>query len=277
MPVVSRLRTRTQQPQGLVRVNPRDQLARGLVAWLPGNGQFYDGSTYARTLTVTGSPAFTGSAPRGARSAIAFDGTDDEISTPLAYLSEFSLSAWVYVDSINGQGNGYNTYIRRGGVFENNSNFAFGVRGTPNSRRVFCFGRNGSTLVGSEVSSPLATDLAWNHIAATWRASALVIYLNGVAISSTTPALGSDGGQVLAFGGLGDTTNSRIAKGPAMDLRVYGRVLSAAEVTRMYAEWQPGSLFKPKRKLAPVVAGAPQTFNPAWARQRAHFIGMGVH
>lgn len=254
-----------RQPHGVVRPDVDAPYASNLRAWLPANGSLYDAT--GAGVTVTGDPVCGLFAVPGLGSvrAINFDGVNDEISRPFPILSRFSMLAWVYVDhTLYHPDSDYYAYIRRGGVFENNSMGALFIRGSSSFRRVGFYGRSGSSLRGFEATTALSNE-AWHRIAATFDGSTYRIYADGVLLGSTASGAGTDGGQPLAFGGLGDTVNSAYGTGPAFDLRVYDVALPAEFFANDYAN--PWNGYALQTIWVPVSAGGGPTNYPVTAAE----------
>lgn len=268
------------QPHGRVYADPAHWSTKHLVAWLPGNGFYYDASPYRRLMQTSGNPQFAFSTKTDANNpygwtwakAVDWDGSDDEaLIEGFPHTPEVTCCAWVFnkqtgVDS-------YATLIGRGDVFDSNVSFAFGLRTEIAGRnRIFMYARNVTTLVGAESSNLLTSfNLSWHFIAGTLSASECALYLDNTARETFSGGAGTDAGYPLRFGAGSLPAGSSIRyNAPAFDMRVYNRALSAAQVQRIYNEG-PWALFEPQT-LWRIEAGAP----PVAAPELLHFTHSGL-
>lgn len=125
----------------------------------------------------------------------------DNISTAnQKHATEFSIISGVNIASWTAGSDAYRHICSRGNVFNNDTNYAFGIRsGTrADRRRFFLFARAGSTLLGGETTN--TDDSAVNALpagengvlAGTWKSGSQKIYANGklfqqVGVSTQTP------------------------------------------------------------------------------------------
>ena len=200
----------------------------------------YDLSGNNVTGTLTNGPTY--SSLHGG--TITFDGTNDLISfspTLLDNITEGTISAWVYLNSITGaaitarQRDGVNTYA----VFSIGSYSASGGSATAGTAgKLYWHGKNGVTEAASTNN---ITASRWHHVVVTFSASQASFYINGVFDSTTAGdyVAGNSGGvlspnytQIGCWnnnGGKSIPLNGNIA-----NLSVYSRALGASEVAQIF-------------------------------------------
>jgi hypothetical protein len=99
----------------------------------------------------------------------------------------------------------------------------------------------------------------------------LRLWANGVEQTSGTSNLSAAGGNnSIGWGGVNNKFNGKLS-----DVNLIERIWSDAEIKSYFD--QPNQLYRARSIPVPVSAGGSGTFNPAWARQGAKFIGMGIH
>lgn len=170
---------------------------------------------------------------------LTFDGAassgDDLINagsaSNLDNLPAFTLSAWIKPDSM-GEG-GFGRIFDKGAA-----GFRLLVRGT---NQLSCTVNYATTELNRISAANTVALGAWQHVAVTWTGSStatnLRIYVNGVeAAYSGSPidgqgARGIDATANLILGN--DAGGARTFDGTLDDLRVYNRVLSADEITKL--------------------------------------------
>lgn len=95
----------------------------------------------------------------------------------------------------------------------------------------------GRSFVDLWSATPVLTDKSWHQLAFSWSSASIELYLDGKPVGSATRpnALPSDLGATTPnyLGRLPDDTGSALF-GEVDDLRVYDRVLSAAQVAQLY-------------------------------------------
>ena len=169
--------------------------------------------------------------------AIHFDGVDDFVNVPhdaawgantgLNIINEISVEAWVYWENV---GADVDVICSKGvDVYQ----LETGAGGVVNCLRF-------TPLAGVTITSPINTfpSNQWNHVVATFNSAtrAGFIYVNGV----DTAAVVVDGGGPLAASAAAwnwgqETGGATPFEGRLDECRVWGKVLSAAEVTELYA------------------------------------------
>ena len=135
-----------------------------------------------------------------------FDGNDDYILTSFApaLYTGFSISAWVYADSL-GSYNGVASQYRAGTPASSawfletiGSNMAFGVA-------------NGSSLV---YATKAFSTLAWHHIVGVWDGSTVEVYIDGAASGSPVSISAMNTGTVnMAIGGIWNSGGTLVDNG----------------------------------------------------------------
>lgn len=268
-----------QPPRTIARVDWSHWAARGLVSWLPGNGHWEDAAREIHA-TMEGAPQFSRAQIDRLGKVVtqAWDGSDDGASVGvLPAFGDLTVVAWVNLDTAV-LTSSYHGLISRGGVFENSTNFCFGFRWTGTELRPFLYARtSGGTLQGSEpTGSSIST--GWTRVIATRTGSSTSFYGNGALYATGSGSTGSDGGQALRYGrpNTFTTTDARFPTA-ALDLRVYNRVWTAADVQADWAEG-PWALFEARRNFLPVRVEPPAGggFQAAWARNANTVITTGA-
>lgn len=231
-------------PQILVGNQPRVVAAGGLGLqtnltgfWSFENTSWTDDTGNGTTLTATGSPTSSSTAPTIVGNYLGLPGS--------AYLSaanntninagggSFSIQAWVYVNA----GSVTDGYFNKGTSGFGNQEWGLGSRFT--SANVFSFSVFDSSSNGTRAEDTVATTTStWVHLVATFDSGTkgMVLYKNGssvgtatasAALNSTTNAINVGQG---GFGGAG------LASGYRIDQCGFwkGRILSASDVTALY-------------------------------------------
>jgi hypothetical protein len=173
--------------------------------------------------------------------ALNFDGADDLVTAgsgaTLDNLAAITVCAWIKPSTMGEAG--YGRIIQKGTGANPSAGWRFSMAGT-NGLSV---GVDYATtdLVRQTANSVVAMN-TWQHVAFTWTGSAtaspnLRIYKNGaeVGYSSATNGSGARGDDGAANVYLGnDNTLARTFAGALDDVRVYNRVLTAAELLAIY-------------------------------------------
>ncbi len=181
-----------------------------------------DSSGSGNTGTLVGGPtrAATGRIGR----ALSFDGSNDQVTAPnsasLALTSAVTLEAWINPTTLSS----WRTVIMK----EQPGDLLYAMYANSASDRpeVDVFTNNSRWIFGP---SKLPTG-AWTHLAMTYDATTLRMYVNGTLVSS-----GNLGGNIRVANGLlrigGNSIWGEWYRGLIDEVRVYNRVLSAAEIT----------------------------------------------
>ncbi len=219
-------------------------LQKGLVGWWDFNGNAKDKTPYRRHGTVTG--AVLANDRKGtANKAYSFNGTTDYISngTSLVTLnSSFSISAWINIADIT-----HNTYSIVGANTGNDiakTYFIFMHR-TDKSGLTFQWDNGAGSAFWPATASQNLTANTWTHAVVVFQPSAntVDIYQNGVRVTHDTAFITAPDqttGQTWNIGSWGGTPVANFFNGSLDDIRIYNRALSAAEVTALYGEYNPG-------------------------------------
>jgi hypothetical protein len=227
-------------------IDPFHQYAKQLVFFGGGrfthSTHFHDSSLYGNHGALTNMDPATDWVRELGRWATDHDGTNDRVVCPvLPFLTAFSLSCWMKFSG-NADATRYEHLISRGGVFTNDTNYAFFVRCTSvtTSRDWGVICRSGSTL--SEVfyrpsgtADPYyALDRDWHHLAMTWTGAVAAIFFDGIPITPTTNTFGggADGGQATWIGDGVDATDYPFT-GKIADPMIWSRVLSPSEISAL--------------------------------------------
>ncbi|MBN8471096.1 DUF1593 domain-containing protein [Corallococcus exiguus] len=191
-------------------------------------GTTSDGSSYGQSGTLLNGPVW---AAGHAGSAVEFDGVDDRIDlanpTHLRLTGAMTLSAWVFIDTVSGNGRIVNKQGPSGSR-------GWSLNVEAGGYASFQVASSSTQLVIVDGASTLPTG-QWVHLAGTYQPGvALRLYVNGVqdgALTTGVPAAQYNPGVNAAIGnrpGGGTPFNGRID-----EVRVYDRVLSAAELQQL--------------------------------------------
>jgi len=203
------------------------------------NNAGFGGSTLNGTLTTMASPATATSGWTNSgkfAKALNFDGTSDYVnagsSSNLNLAGATTISAWV--KSAVTTGSTYEDVVARGGVFTNNTAYAFGIRlQGSNDSRVYFYWRNGATLYGTEKSSTVIANQQWHHIVGVRDdLYNLSLYLDGVLLGTdVSNSVAVDGGQSTYIGwGTEVDSGEGPFNGSIDEVKIYNGALTAAEV-----------------------------------------------
>ena len=202
-----------------------------------------DSSGNAHNGTLTNSPTWT--TGRVGPSALTFNGTTAQVgvsgSAPLAnlYTAGFTVSAWIKPAGAGG-GNA-------GRIVDKDNNSAgwfFAMSGATQIRLTSDQDPSGVTSMTSTATIALNT---WQHVAATWDGHSggqMHVYINGVQADSATTAGGAgteadDSATPLTIGDR--PLNDRGFNGSIDEVRIYNRILSAAEIQALADSTPPSA------------------------------------
>jgi hypothetical protein len=207
-----------------------DPLSVGLVAhWKldETSGTLAEDAAGNHDGTLTNGPTWTSGKVGG---ALNLDGVNDHVLVPhqdgLSLTSALTLSAWIRPDGLTG----WRTIA---------------TKGTVSFKENYWLGLNGNTLVfgffdGSaypEYATPVLglSAGAWQHVAASFDdgANQIRFYLNGAlvhTVTATTTPLANSGALMLGSSSLAESFDGLLD-----DIRIYNRILSAAEVAQLAA------------------------------------------
>lgn len=194
-------------------------------SWDIGGSNLQTYTMPATDETVTATMALTGS-----DDILSFDGVDDLIGLPaLSFSGEFTLEAWVYLDSAGLESNA---------IFGDGTAYALSF--TDSLLRLQAFDGTAGTgypdPTDKIVGTTLIPDSTWTHIAITRSASGtLILYLNGLvnaSASSWTGTLGIDRiGQSL----------TGFLKGSVDELRLWNVARTENEISSSYEHNVPNN------------------------------------
>ena len=171
--------------------------------------------------------------------SIKFDGTDDYVNVPTAtnldLTSQGTISVWINPATLT-QGNFAGLVSRATGGSVNQQSYDLSWRQVSNG--FFASICNGAGTYDQILGTFPTISNAWYNIVFTWNGSQLVLYNNGVVISTGTQTINSQilntdltiGGYTYkGAGGSGEPFNGKIA-----NTKLYNRGLTAAEVQQNY-------------------------------------------
>ena len=230
-------------------LNPEQILPTGvsssnLKLYLPmneGDGDYnYDGSGNQNHGTITGATWATGESghlPMTAlvrqNSPMVFDGSDDVVAcgdgTSLDMTTAYTLSGWVYLDSITGA-----TQFLFGRDDGSNRNYWIELSGTATVSSV-----NFGTSQVSTTTTTTLTAGVWSHICATYDGSNVKIYLNG-ALDTSASATGTLDNDDVSFSiGAREAGLDRFFGGLINEVAIWDEALDADAVTALYNSGTP--------------------------------------
>lgn len=201
-----------------------------------GTGVGGQGIIVVSYTSTGGSDALTGKiAPGKVGQAFQFDGSDDYVtassSSSLNQLSAFTCSAWIYPTTVSGE-----QAIVYKEVASNGKQYC-GLSGSGTGRLYVNIDRTSDATARTNDNAIKANK--WQFITTVWDGTnAPQIYINGTEVSSyQTQTAGSgtivdDSSGDLVIGGR--STPSTLFNGKLDDIRIYNRVLSPAEIKRIY-------------------------------------------
>lgn len=183
-----------------------------------------DASGNGHTASLAGGTSWVAGRTNG---AVHLDGSSGYVQLPagiLAGASDFSVAAWVKLDSVStwarvfdfGSGTGKYLFLT-----------ARSSAGTPR----FAITTNGAGAE-QQINAPAALPTGWTHLAVTLAGKTGTLYVNGTAVATNTA-------MTVTPGALGGTSNNWLGRSQYADpflagaldnVRIYGRALSASEV-----------------------------------------------
>ncbi len=177
-----------------------------------------DSSGNGNTGTLINGPAWT---TGQIGNALSFDGSDDYVDAGNINLDEFTLSAWIKLNSVKD----YTIIGKSYGTYQFNTDYSGGL----------LLQRNSATPIN--YNAGLSTG-RWYHVAATFSASSgSILYLNGVSVSSNIGDTAPTGqSSVITKIGAKGSTPSNFFNGSIDDVRIYNHALSTTEVQNLYSQ-----------------------------------------
>jgi hypothetical protein len=205
----------------------------------PGSGTTWtDISGNGNTGTLVNGPTY--SAANGG--SIVFDGTNDYINlgnpSSLNIVGNFTVSAWVNANVINGGANVWYTIFDKG---YDGSIAQLYFRFTSGQLQIGSFRESGQATFGTSYTG-LSIN-TWYNVVGQYNGSSWILYVNGaqVAITTTTGIL-----QSTAPCGIGgayiQTGYARFFNGKIPQVLVYNRALSSTEISQNFnaLKWRYG-------------------------------------
>jgi len=261
MPTIAKTKQPVRMPRFGHRVDKTDPIMRGCVGWWPLNdgagAKAVDLSTSGNDLTVSGtvnwSSTTTGTAADFIGTATSdFANTLPSISIEAA--DDVSYSVWINPDSATEQGYLIGTIgspITGSGVYWGNVGSVRNVALT-----------NGTTVTGYLVNiADIDYMGSWVHVVVTKVGSSglVTVYINGASAGTVTPSYAyTDGGDLRIGNRLSGTSDGTRFDGQIQNARIYKRVLTADEVSRLYTEpWAGLEPPSPFSFFSVPTAGAP--------------------
>ncbi|PJE65064.1 hypothetical protein COU91_03630 [Candidatus Saccharibacteria bacterium CG10_big_fil_rev_8_21_14_0_10_47_8] len=205
-----------------------------LLGWWKFDGNAKDSSPYANNGTTTTGSTLTTDREGLANGAYAFSGTAPSYITmgnsTVFNSSEVTFSAWVKPSIISG----YQTIIAK--------ELQYKYRISPSGNVEILVSRNGTSWAINTGFTASLTAGNWYNIATTISSTSnlATVYVNGASIGSI--ALG---GSITAFNsnpllvGTYNVSSGEPFHGSIDDVRIYGRALSAAEISQGYSSYNP--------------------------------------
>jgi hypothetical protein len=180
-----------------------------------GNGADY-GISYATSTGAFGQVA-------------SFNGTGADTITANNYLaagsSSITVSAWVYIPSVSGA---YRRIASNAGAY--GDNFILRVS---NANKWEFFLSGGLTGGGALDSPSVVATGSWQHVAGVWDGSVQWLYLNGVAVASTSCTGTWTNGTPHPVA-IGTSVGSEYWNGSIDDLAIFNHALTATEIADLY-------------------------------------------
>ena len=178
------------------------------------------------TVTYTGNGStqkITGYIRKGA----AFNGSSSYISANSAHQSSFSVSAWVYANSLT-ETNWY------GSRYDSANLVTIGIDA---SGKIKVFNKVSNTWSGFTTTSAHITANTWHHVVVNFTSSDTKIYVDGSDISDdhnnhTTSVIYGDS----YIGATNTTSVGSYWNGKIDQVRIFDKALSSSEVTTLYGE-----------------------------------------
>jgi hypothetical protein len=248
----------TSQASPEINATPMvDSLAAGLVGYYPFNGNANDASGNSNNGTVSSATLTTDRFGYGG-SAYSFDGSTSNISLGnLGAINDYSVSLWFK--------KGVASSYPAAGEAD-----LFGTQTSVEPWQYFKFGFDASyqdqikvsiATTSSDVrayTTPVITDTNWHLLVVTRLTETLQAYVDGAQLNNasftTIVSAGTPSGPITSgnetklgtVGGISDT----IFNGVLDDVRIYGRALSADEISRLFYDANPNVPSPPANLIA---------------------------
>jgi iron-sulfur cluster repair protein YtfE (RIC family) len=214
-----------------------------LVAWYPFNGNANDESGNGYDAIINGA-ALTSDRFLNPNKSLAFDGVNDwvQLTKKLPDLTTFTLSVWVYHTKDSRSGIFSDATTDSGNdLFFNVSNNEIGILADKQNTELRRLVIPGTLTVSPAHQSTSNLNSSWQHLVWVLTPNVSTLYLNGVLIE-TINSKGSNVGfhapNGASIGRLTDNTSSiyptQYFQGKIDDFALWGRALSANEITKIY-------------------------------------------
>ncbi|MHC4519627.1 MAG: LamG domain-containing protein [Planctomycetota bacterium] len=194
-----------------------------------------DASGNGRTGTIYGAPTWT-TGPTGG--ALAFDGVDDYVDcgndAGLAITDRITVAAWVKTNEVgNGQ---HNPFVTKG-------DRTYALKHGPDSSITFFIYDPVAKWQAAEYAVSGSFNGQWHHVAGTYDGNDVKLYVDGIE-KSATPFVGTINNLSFPLNiGRNAQEADRFYGGAVDEVRIYNRVLDAAEILQLHAD--PGALGDP--------------------------------
>jgi len=215
-------------------------LQKGLIGYWELDGTVEDATPYSNDGTNTGADITSDRKGQSSKSYDFVSASTDNVTLGTTLLddrTDGTVSMWLK-PATNGVTDAtkpyWNTTILNKGLV-----YAAIQQMSDNKIRIYYYGTPTAWSYFDSVSS--VTVGSWNHIAYTWISGDSKLYINGVedatSALSWTHAAASGAGTTLTLGGTAIEGADYFFNGTIDDLRIYDRVLSATEITRLYQSY----------------------------------------
>ncbi len=227
-----------QWPVAAAMVAPQYQpLWRGLVGhWIMWEGSGLiarDISGRGSHLTFTSGPVWSASQ---LGTAITFDGTNDHLlvadSPHLKNFAALTIAAWINPSASGGSSASRIAHKSRTATADD---YALNYISTDKLQlRINTDG--GQTLLNGLTT--ITPNTGWYHALGTWDGSEMSVFLNGVSDATPVARTGTltDNNQPFAIGAHEGTQTNRAFNGKIVDVRIWDRVLTPAEIRSLYQD-----------------------------------------
>ena len=209
----------------------------------------HDSSDYSNNGSLNGNPVWATGQIDG---ALAFDAVDDIIdcgnSTSLVITNNITISSWIRYNQLNA-----GTILAKGYDNQFQVNYSFGTGGGggfgASDELLFSYMGSSSWHAYETSNANLATG-QWYHVAVTFTfgtGSSIKCYLNGNLLAGSWDYNNGNAAPVTSIKPLtiGACPYGRRMNGTLDDVRIYNRVLSAAEILTLYGQGLGGKAFNP--------------------------------
>jgi hypothetical protein len=190
----------------------KPDLNKGLLAYFPFNGQFYD-SPKVLTMGTLGIHKYVADRAGKAKSAIFFDSGYIEFKCFGWLANPLTISVWVSANNAN-----YKNYIIK------SEQGVFGVTQQSVLSTSKSFGMTVTNITTNSAMAP--AEFGWNHFVGTYDGENIKTYIDGV-LKSTMHHPGQTGGTNKVL--IGSISNPQW-KGSFDDMRFYNRILTDEEI-----------------------------------------------